>query len=405
MNQASEGLQGNASPEEMQRAADEASRQLQEARDQVAAEQLAGMQQTFQNMAEIGEQMTQEQQRIEQALQDAALRATRDRDSGKDPNSTGLTMAESMALAEQGRELAQQLQQLQQQMTAAQQNYSDQVPDAAANELERAANEVTERQLEAAVSETATYVEVGYNLYITSQQSAVTSAMRDLEERLARANELVEQASGPGDSDLDRARRQAEDLRAQLQQLAQNGQPGQGQGQQQDPNGSPSDQPGQQQGQQGQQGLQGQGGQQQGGQGGGFGDRFGFGPRNLGGAWDGRDDFFDGPITLPDTFYDNIGDLTQIARSAINDLDLSPEEMEELYNLIRQLEGQQVNRNESILAQEYGEMLALVEQLEAGLKLDEDSRGGNVRTATSDEVPEEYQESVAEYFRRLSREE
>jgi uncharacterized protein (DUF1499 family) len=408
MNQASEGLQGNASPEELQRAADEASRQLQEAREQVAAEQLAGMQQTFENMAQLGEQMTQEQQRIEQALQEAALRATKDRDSGKDPNSTGLTMAEGNALAEQGRELAQKLQQLQQQMSAAQQNFSEQVPDAAANELERAANDITERQLEAAVSETATYVEVGYNLYITSQQSAVTSAMRELEERLARANELVEQASAPGDSDLDRARRQAEDLRAQLQQLAQNGQPGQG-GQQQDPNGSPSDQPGQQQnqqgGQQGQQGQQGQGGQQQGGQRGGFGDRFGFGPRNLGGAWDGRDDFFDGPITLPDTFYDNVGDLTQIARSAIPDMNLSPEEMEELYNLIRQLEGQQVNRNESILAQEYGEMLALVEQLEAGLKLDEDNRGGNVRTATSDEVPEEYQESVAEYFRRLSREE
>ncbi len=404
MNQASEALEGNASPEELQQAADEASRQLQEARDQVAAEQLAGMQQTFANMAQTGEQMTQEQQRIEQALQDAALRATKDRDSGKDPNSTGLTMQESMALAEQGRELAQQLQQLQQQMTAAQQNFSEQVPDAAANELERAATDITERQLEAAVSETATYVEVGYNLYITSQQSAVTAAMRELEQRLARANELVEQASAPGDSDLDRARRQAEDLRAELQQLAQNGQPGQG-GQQQDPNGSPSDQPGEQQNQQGQQGQQGQGGQQQGGQGGGFGDRFGFGPRNLGGAWDGRDDFFDGPITLPDTFYDNIGDLTQIARSAINDMDLSPEEMEELYNLIRQLEGEQVNRNESILAQEYGEMLALVEQLEAGLKLDEDDRGGNVRTATSDQVPEEFQESVAEYFRRLSREE
>jgi hypothetical protein len=403
MNQASEGLQGNASPEELQRAADEASRQLQEARDQVAAEQLAGMQQTFANMAQAGEEMTQEQQRIEQALQDAALRATKDRDSGKDPNSTGLTMQESMALAEQGRELAQKLQQLQQQMTAAQQNFSEQVPDAAANELERAANDIAERQLEAAVSETATYVEVGYNLYITSQQSAVTQAMRELEQRLARANELVEQSSAPGDSDLDRARRQAEGLRAQLQQLAQNGQPGQG-GQQQDPNGSPSDQPGQQN-QQGQQGQQGQGGQQQGGQRGGFGDRFGFGPRNLGGAWDGRDDFFDGPITLPDTFYDNIGDLTQIARSAINDMDLSPEEMEELYNLIRQLEGEQANRNESILAQEYGEMLALVEQLEAGLKLDNDSRKGNVRTATSDEVPEEYQESVAEYFRRLSREE
>ncbi len=207
MNQASEGLQGNASPEELQRAAEEASRQLQEARDQVAAEQLAGLQQTFQNMAQLGEQMTQEQQRIERALQDAALRANKERENGTDPNSTGLSMEEQLALADQGRELAAKLQQLQQQMSSAQQNFDRQVPDAAANELERAANDIAERQLEAAVSETATYVELGYNLYITSQQSAVTAALRELEQRLALDRYLVEQSIATGDSDLELARR------------------------------------------------------------------------------------------------------------------------------------------------------------------------------------------------------
>src|SRR5690606_17850581 len=123
-----------------------------------------------------------------------------------------------------------------------------------------------------------------------------------------------------------------------------------------------------QQGQAGQQGGQQQGGQQQGGQRGGFGARFGFGPQNtIGGAWDGTDQFFDGPITLPENFYEDIGDLTRLARNAADDLNLSAEELEELYNLIRELEFQQTNRNAAILAQEYGEMLALVEQLEAGL--------------------------------------
>ncbi len=400
MNQASEGMQGNASPEEMQRAADEASRQLTEARDQVAAEQLAGMQQSFTNMAQLGEQMVQEQQRMEQTLQNAAETAVKERESGEDPNSRGMTLEEEMALAEQKRQLAGQLQQLQQQMMNAQQNFGAQVPDAALNELERAANDISERELEQAISDAALYIDAGYGLYIAGNESAVTAAVRDLEQRLERAAEAVEQASASGDSELDRARRQAEDLRAQLQQLAQGGQPGEGQQAQE---GEPT--PGQQGEGQGQQPGQ---GQQQGGQrnGGGIGQRFGFGPRDLGGSWSGTDDFFDGPIELPENFYDDIGDLTQVARSAINDLDLSAEEMEELYNLIRELEFQQTNRNESILAQEYGEMLTLIEQLEVGLKLDEDARNpDNVRTATSDEVPEEYQESVAEYFRRLSREE
>ena len=50
-------------------------------------------------------------------------------------------------------------------------------------------------------------------------------------------------------------------------------------------------------------------------------------------------------------------------------------------------------------------MLALIEQLEAGLQMGDASGRGNVRTATSDNIPEQYKESVAEYFRRLSREE
>ena len=85
-------------------------------------------------------------------------------------------------------------------------------------------------------------------------------------------------------------------------------------------------------------------------------------------------------------------------------MDLDSAELAQMYDLIRELEYTRVNRNDSILAQEYGAMLALIEQLEAGLQISGDGNNkANVRTATSDQVPEEYQESVAEYFRRLSR--
>lgn len=367
MNQASEGLNGNSTPEEMQRAADEAQRQLEEARDQVAQEQLAGMQQSFTNMAAQSEEMLQAQQGMEEQLQAAMETAVKERESGADPNSRGMSLQEEMELAEAKRQLAAQLQQLQQAMMNTQQNFGEQVPDAATDELQRASNGIAESELEQAISDAALYIDAGYGLYIAGNESAVTAGMRDLEQRLERAQEMVEQANAPGDSELDRARRTAQDLRAQLEQLAQGGQPGEGQ----------------------------QGGQRNGG---GIGDRFGFGgPRD--------DTFFDGPINLPDDFYDDVGNLTQLARDVAADIDMTPEELAELYDLIRELEFQQTNRNESILAQEYGEMLALIEQLEVGLTTGSDSnKPSNVRTATSDEVPEEFQDSVAEYFRRLSRE-
>jgi hypothetical protein len=278
-------------------------------------------------------------------------------------------------------------------MAEARQNFGDQVPDAATNELERAGDVISANELEQAISDAALYIDAGYGLYIAGNESAVTAALRDLERRLERANDLVESASAPGDSELDRARRQAQDLRAQLQQLAQNGEPAQDgqQGQQA------------QDGQQGQNGQQ--GGQQQGGnRGGAFNNGGRFGLRDYAGTWDGYDTFLDGPIDLPDNYFDNLNDLTQLARGAVEELDLSAEELAALYDLIRELEYQQTNRNESILAQQYGDMLALIEQLEAGLDRSGEGQGGNVRTANSEAIPEEFKDSVAEYFRRLSRE-
>jgi hypothetical protein len=46
----------------------------------------------------------------------------------------------------------------------------------------------------------------------------------------------------------------------------------------------------------------------------------------------------------------------------------------------------------------------LIEQLEAGLQTNRNTGTANVRTANGEVIPEEYKDSVAEYFRRLSRE-
>lgn len=394
MQESSEAMRGDVSPEELQRAAEEAQRQLEGAREQIVADQLADMQSSFNNMADQAQNMVREQQRQEQVLQNAMAKAVADRESGEDENSRGMELAEEWALAREKAQLAEDLSSLQEQMLRSMQRFGDDVPDAA-RELERANQEVVESELEQALTNASLYIDAGYGLYIAGNESAVTAEMLRLADRLRDAQQLVEGQGAPGTSDVDVARRQAQSLRAQLQQqLAQNGQQGQ--------DGQPSES---QQGEANQPGGNQQGNNQEGGQprGGAFGgDRL---ARNQFGPWSGVDPLYNGPIDVPEQFYGDLDQFTDTARQAAQDLELNAEELAQMLDWIRQLEATRLNRNEDILAQEFNDMLALIEQLEVGLQMEGNSSiSNNVRSATAEVIPDKYQESVAEYYRRLSRE-
>ncbi len=394
MQESSEAMRGDVSPEELQRAAEEAQRQLEGAREQIVADQLADMQSSFNNMADQAQNMVREQQRQEQVLQNAMAKAVADRESGEDENSRGMELAEEWALAREKAQLAEDLSSLQEQMLRSMQRFGDDVPDAA-RELERANQEVVESELEQALTNASLYIDAGYGLYIAGNESAVTAEMLRLADRLRDAQQLVEGQGAPGTSNVDVARRQAQSLRAQLQQqLAQNGQQGQ--------DSQPSES---QQGQANQPGGNQQGNNQEGGQprGGAFGgDRL---ARNQFGPWSGVDPLYNGPIDVPEQFYGDLDQFTDTARQAAQDLELNAEELAQMLDWIRQLEATRLNRNEDILAQEFNDMLALIEQLEVGLQMEGNSSiSNNVRSATAEVIPDQYQESVAEYYRRLSRE-
>ena len=371
MDQSAEAMRGDATPEELQRAAEEAQRQLEGAREQIAADQLADMQSSFSNMADQAERMVREQQRQEQILQAAMEKAVAERESGDDPNSRGMELQEEWALAREKAASASDLSDLQEQMLSTMQRFGDDVPDAG-REIQRANQEIIESELEQALTNASLYIDAGYGLYIAGNESSVTVEMQKLADRLESAQVMVKDQSAPGNTDLDVARRRAQDLRNQLQeQLAQNGQPGDS-------------------------------GQQQGGQQGG-GDRFGLGGNRFG-SWNGIDPLYNGPIDISDEFYGDLDQFTDAAREAVQDLDLNTEELAQMVEWIRQLEATRLNRNDNILAQEYSDMLALIEQLEVGLQLESASNNpNNVRTATADDIPDEYKDSVAEYYRRLSR--
>ncbi len=377
MNETEEAMANNPGSDELQRAAEEAQRQLEGARDQLAQDQIASMQESFASMANQSSDMLLAQERMQQQLQDAMERALAERESGENPNSRGMTLMEEMELADMKEELAGDLQRLQQQMMNTMQQFGEETP-AAARELAAGNETIAERELELAISDAALYIDAGYALYIAGNERNVTEGMRALNESLERAEQLAIGAMN-GDSDLEQALEQAEELRDQLAQLSQQ------------QNAQPSES-----------------GQAQGQQGG-----FGGGPDGItsglginGWSGNGANNAFEGPINMPENFYENLDNLTELTRDAIPEMQMTQEQIDELLDVIRELEFSRVNRNDDIVLEEYNNMLALIEQLELSLRAEGSnaSNPNNVRTAVLDMIPEEYRESVAEYYRRLSRE-
>ena len=102
-------------------------------------------------------------------------------------------------------------------------------------------------------------------------------------------------------------------------------------------------------------------------------------------------------------FREGVRDLSEIRQELAGD----PEAMKEVQQLIREMQRLDPSRfpgNPELVQRMIGDIRVGLDQLELQLrrKLDE-QKGGQVRSATPAQVPNGYQESVAEYFRRLSR--
>ncbi len=370
MNDATSAMNGEGSSEDLSNAAKEAQRQLEATRSQIAAEQTASMQQSFSNMAATASDLLIDQQRMAQQLRNAMQRALADRESGEDPDSRGMTMMEEMVLAKQKQNLAEELRELQQDMQIAMVEYREEAREAS-EELQRATRDLTDNQVETAITDAALYIDAGYGLYIAGNENNVTNAMQRLSDQLESASAIVN-SMNPADSPLSQAIKQARALLSELTQQRQ-----------QDVS---TDNPASTQEQNQNSAMGGQG------------DR----SENFTG-WSGSGRRVNSPINLPKNFYQGVDQLTQQARRAISRLDLDEAELDDMYDLIRTLELTRMNRNDTLLAQEFSQLLVLIEQLEASLgDATSTKQGKSVRTATAEVIPEEYRESIADYYRRLS---
>jgi hypothetical protein len=108
----------------------------------------------------------------------------------------------------------------------------------------------------------------------------------------------------------------------------------------------------------------------------------------------------------------NLNNTIQDARAAINELNqrgrLSQTEAQQLQDLTRQLESMRVGGSAGTGIRSGAEptAVALMEQLELRLaQASERKTNGKqtVRSAVAEPVPEDYEDAVAEYYRRLSK--
>ncbi|HEX7237576.1 MAG TPA: DUF4175 family protein [Gammaproteobacteria bacterium] len=404
MNQASgQGQQGQQqqqmSPEEARRAVENARRQLQEALQQLTAQRQAAVGEAFEDLAQRSKDLYEGQRDVAEDLQEA-LRGANGGRRGALPDD------KAEQLSDRKGDLQRQLAQLEEDIQRVAQQFRDQTPEAS-QALNQALSDLQGMQTELRLSYARDGLLRGDGARVAAMDPVTTSALRDLQRNTAEAQELANNEAVAGQrSEQDpnaELRAQIQDLRRQIQELqqqpgqAQNGQPGQGQ-----------------QNQQGQQGQPGQGNAQA-NAGGQIGDRNGgYGPGGYGnfydwrrgGVWDPRNrGFWDNPQRIDDV-RQQLNDTAQELLTRSNDLraqGLSEEELRAVRELAEALRGS-ITGNPALIESEFQQLVNLADQLE--LRLAEnagDAERAAVRAQAPTQVAPGFEESVAEYYRRLSR--
>jgi hypothetical protein len=445
LNQAMDDMRGAASSQQ-------AGSPQGEAQARRAAERLKEIQQMAQNMRNQ-ESNSQVESLVRQAEDLAhrqqAFEGEMRRTFGQ--QSEGVTQQKANQLANDKEGEIQALKQLEQGMQAAVRDLQN-TQRKAATKLREALGEMQQAEMPRDMQRNADWIRRGIGQYGVMSEATITRGLNEVRDQLKEVQQMLGQGTkdgkdGQGDKLAEQTLGQVERLRQQLEQMnAQRGQAGRGQRSQQNGNQQGGNQQtGSQQGgnQQGgnqqagnQQGGNQQGGNQQGGnqaggnqpggqmqqgaigpqQGGGGNTTWGQGgPRNgyyngnpaggpwYGGNWDPRN----GPVR-PEDFTNQYNQTLQALRQLEQSDHADPNMVRDLQNLIRDM--QRLNpytyANDPLLAERIqATLMGGVQQVEMELRRKvEDSNGtGSVRSPGGDKVPQGWEGSVAEYFRKLSK--
>jgi len=409
---------------------------------------LAGMRQQ-----ESGNQLSElarKSQELASRNQDFGNRLRKEFGSGQPGSEGGMPSPKAQELVAENRDLQGKVKELEKQMQAAARDLATTDRDAA-GKIRRALGDMQQDELDRNMNIINEALRRGYGSIAAMREAPITQSLNNVRDKLKE----VEAAGLKGGSEkglqdmLDRA----ENIRRQMEAMTRsltNGQKGQGQGQkgqgQQPGQGQQAQQgqgqQGQGQGQQSQsqgQGQQGQGGgqtpgqngqsaqgqgngQQGGGQQPGQGSRGGSdnrgqaggtfsggGPGGYNGTNFGQRGPLDGAFGYQEgnperTYREAQRDLGRL-REGLGD---NPEIARDVQDLIRQMQRIDPGKfadDPVLLGRINSQILAGLEQIELQLRRKvEEQQGGNVRSGASEKAPDGYANSIAEYFRKLSKE-
>jgi hypothetical protein len=363
----------------------------QQAADQLrkASSLLAGTQQQLAS-GKVGS-LSREADRLTQEERAQADRINKFAGQQPDPNATNLDamlgrIHERDRLAKDRQQLSDDLSNLQRNVREAAREMASTQP-AVAQKLRDALTQMDESDLDNRVQRTADWLRRGINPNANGTESEIAQGLAKLNQQLQQAQQKVDQG-GPVQRDMDQegettALEQVEGLRKQLEAMA------------------PS--------RDGQRG--GQQGQSRAGQSGDV--RDGGGHNSDGAAWNSINtgnnrygqptasaDASGNPADNERTYWQSMRALNQLRQMVRDD----PEAAKEVAELTRQMQLLDPSRfpgNPAMLEQMHREVLSSIDRLE--LQLQRDAASTQARTGKSSAVPSGYQESVAEYYKRLSK--
>jgi hypothetical protein len=407
LRQATDDMRRATSPEQSEAAARRAADRLKEATDV-----LGSMRQ--QQSATKVDSLAEEASRLNKEEHDQNTRTQQAFGQGMSSMASGPLRKR---LADDREKLANELSGLEKNMQDTARELATNHDNAASTKMRDALGDMQQSDLRARIQRGADWMRRGIDPNANGMEPEIAAGMDRLEKGLHDAQQAMGSAPGQGNDSqqqgLETALNRVEHLRDQLGSLSRDGQgrqQGQGQGQ------------GQNGGQQYGRGNQGNG-SPNGGPGarmGGGADSGPYGNTYNGGGANGTDygnldtgnntphGGVAAPANSPPVFdqhsYGNtLRSLNQLRQSVRDDPE-SAKQVQELIQEMAKLDPSRFPGNPALVEQLHSQVLADVDKLELQLRRQlDDNEAGQVRSGDTKSVPQGYEESVAEYYRRLSK--
>ena len=407
LKQATDDMRRATSPQQSEAEARRAADRLKEATD------LLGSMRQQQASSRLGS-LADETSRLAKEQRDQADRIRQAFGQQGDQPGSQAGLQGKRKLADDRQHLAEDLGRLEKELQDTARELATNKQNAASTKLREALGDMQQSDLRSRIQRGADWMRRGIDPNASGAEPEIAAGMQRLEKEVNDAQQALgatPQQGNDSQQGLETALNRVERLRNQMDSLTRDGQ-------------------GRQQGRG--QGQQGQGGQQSGqaanGPVGGPGARIGGGNNNGGGyrysnpGGGGVGTIYDnfdtgnntprgGPPVQPDTspippqraYEDSMRDLNQLRQSVQQD----PEMERQVQELIRQMQRLDPSRfpgNPALVEQLHSQVLADVDKLELQLRRQlDDKQSGQVRSGDTRSVPAGYEDSVADYYRRLSK--